>query len=57
MLMSAVELLENNSNPTDDDLREAVSSNLCRCTGYQTIVEAVRSAADAMRQGTREAAE
>jgi carbon-monoxide dehydrogenase small subunit len=57
MLMSAVELLENNSNPTDDDIREAVSSNLCRCTGYQTIVEAVRSAADTMRQGTREAAE
>jgi aerobic carbon-monoxide dehydrogenase small subunit len=41
MLMTAVELLEANPNPSRDDIRNAVSGNLCRCTGYQTIVEAI----------------
>jgi carbon-monoxide dehydrogenase small subunit len=44
MLMSAVELLEANPNPSAEEIREALSNNLCRCTGYQTIVESVESA-------------
>ena len=49
MLMSAVELLEANASPSADDIREAISGNLCRCTGYQTIVEAVQTAAEQIR--------
>ncbi len=48
MLISAVELLENNASPSTEEIREAISSNLCRCTGYQTIVEAVQDAAQRM---------
>ncbi|MEV7476003.1 MULTISPECIES: 2,6-dihydroxypyridine 3-hydroxylase subunit NdhB [Micrococcaceae] len=44
-LMSATELLESNPSPTRDEVIEALSGNLCRCTGYQTIVEAVLDAA------------
>ncbi len=44
MLMVATELLEKKSNPSDDEIREAVSSNLCRCTGYYNIVESIRHA-------------
>ena len=50
MLMSANELLKNNPNPTRDEVIEAISSNLCRCTGYQTIVDAVLSAAQEMKK-------
>ena len=49
MLMTAVELLESTPNASLDDIREAMSSNLCRCTGYQTIVEAVQAAAERMQ--------
>jgi aerobic carbon-monoxide dehydrogenase small subunit len=49
MLMAATELLANNANPSDDDIREAISGNLCRCTGYTYIINAVRSAAAKMR--------
>ena len=49
MLMTAKELLANNPNPTREDVAEAISGNLCRCTGYQTIIDAVMSAAEAMR--------
>ena len=45
MLMTAVELIEANPNPTRDEIREAIGGILCRCTGYQTIVEAVELAA------------
>jgi len=45
MLMLAHELLRDNPNPTEQEIREAISANLCRCTGYQGIVEAVRLAA------------
>ena len=55
MLMVAVELLRENPKPSRDEIREAVSSNLCRCTGYQTIVESIELAAQRMRQ--QEAAE
>ena len=46
-LMLATALLRENPNPTDDEIRAAMASNLCRCTGYQGILEAVRAAADA----------
>jgi carbon-monoxide dehydrogenase small subunit len=46
-LMTTYELLEANPSPSDDDIRAAISSNLCRCTGYQNIVRSVRAAASA----------
>ena len=48
-LMLAAGALERDPDIGDDDLRDLLSANLCRCTGYQNIVKAVRSAADAMR--------
>ncbi len=45
MLVTAADLLERNPSPTDDEIREALTGNLCRCTGYAKIVEAVRLAA------------
>jgi carbon-monoxide dehydrogenase small subunit len=44
MLMSAKALLDDNPNPTEDEIRLAISGNLCRCTGYAKIVEAVLDA-------------
>ncbi|SDU60012.1 (2Fe-2S)-binding protein [Jiangella alkaliphila] len=49
MIMSAVDLLTENPDPTDTEIREGLEGNLCRCTGYQNIVLAVRSAAESMR--------
>ena len=46
MLMLAHELLRENPAPSEQEIREAISANLCRCTGYQGIVEAVRLAAE-----------
>lgn len=46
MLISAHALLERNSDPTDEEIKEALVGNLCRCTGYLRIIEAVRTAAD-----------
>jgi carbon-monoxide dehydrogenase small subunit len=46
MIMSGYGLLLKNSHPTEDEIREAVSGNLCRCTNYKNIVEAVQTAAD-----------
>jgi len=48
-LMLAVSALERNPDIGDDELREVLSSNLCRCTGYQNILKAVRAAAEKMR--------
>lgn len=48
MIMSSAALLERNPDPDDEEIREALEGNLCRCTGYQNIVSAVRSAADEM---------
>ena len=45
MIMSAVDLLRENPDPTDEEIRDGLSGNLCRCTGYQNIVRAVRAAA------------
>jgi carbon-monoxide dehydrogenase small subunit len=46
MLMVLTELLRSNPHPTEREIRRAISGNLCRCTGYQKIVEAVQSAGD-----------
>ena len=48
-LMLAASLLERVPNMSDEELRDALSANLCRCTGYQNIVKAVRAAAEEMR--------
>jgi aerobic carbon-monoxide dehydrogenase small subunit len=45
LVVAAADLLEHNAYPTDDEIREALSGNLCRCTGYSKIFEAVRLAA------------
>jgi carbon-monoxide dehydrogenase small subunit len=45
MVMTVEYLLRENPNPTEDELVEAISGNLCRCTGYQQIIDAARSAA------------
>ena len=45
MLLSASSLLKQNPNPTEEEIRTALSGNLCRCTGYQKIVEAIQSIA------------
>ncbi len=46
MMITARALLDDNPNPTDDEIREAISGQLCRCTGYHNIIKAVRWAAD-----------
>ena len=56
MLIRAYRLLQENPNPTDDEIRMGISGNLCRCTGYQNIVKAIRYAADKINQA-QEAAE
>ncbi|MGO8948704.1 MAG: (2Fe-2S)-binding protein [Ktedonobacterales bacterium] len=48
MMMAAVGLLQRNPHPSDAEIREQLEGNLCRCTGYQNIVAAVRSAAEKM---------
>jgi carbon-monoxide dehydrogenase small subunit len=45
MLMSATYLLERNPEPGDDEIKHAIQGNICRCTGYQNIVKAIRAAA------------
>jgi carbon-monoxide dehydrogenase small subunit len=47
LIVATVDLLEHTPSPTDDQIREALSGNLCRCTGYQKIFDAVRAAARA----------
>jgi len=49
ILMSLVPFLQENPDPTEQEIREAISGNLCRCTGYQHIVDAVKLAAERMR--------
>ena len=56
MLIRSYRLLQENPDPTDEEIRMGLSGNLCRCTGYQNIVKAVRHAADKLNRRT-EAAE
>jgi carbon-monoxide dehydrogenase small subunit len=51
LLVAADEMLERNPDPTDEDIREALSGNLCRCTGYEKIMDAVRLAAARQSEG------
>jgi carbon-monoxide dehydrogenase small subunit len=46
MIMAAADLLRTNPNPTDEQIRDGLEGNLCRCTGYENIVRAVRRAAE-----------
>lgn len=50
MIMASCQLLQRNANPTEADIRHALDGNLCRCTGYQHIVNAVQYAAQKIRQ-------
>ncbi len=53
MIISAKGLLDKNPNPTRDEIREAISGNLCRCTGYLKIIDAVEAAAKEMRRSRK----
>ena len=52
MMLTSVALIAENPEPSEDDVRWALSGQICRCTGYQNIVNAVQSAAAAMREGS-----
>ena len=54
MVISAVDLLSRNPDPTEDEIRQGLSGNLCRCTGYTKQIQAVRKAAERMRGGGRD---
>jgi len=51
ILMTVVPYLEQNPHPTDDEIREAIDGNICRCTGYEKIIESVQEAASKMSSG------
>ena len=51
MIMTAKALLDDNPDPSEEEIRNGLSGNLCRCTGYVKIIEAVSAAADKMKQG------
>lgn len=57
MVMAAGFLLSRNPDPSDEEIRRGICGNLCRCTGYRFIVEAIREAAARLRQGGREGGE
>jgi len=48
MILSVVDMLNNNPHPTDEEIRHGLDGNICRCTGYENIVRAVKYAADSM---------
>jgi carbon-monoxide dehydrogenase small subunit len=50
-IMSAKALLDKNTRPSEDQIKEAISNNICRCTGYVQIIEAIQAAADEMAGG------
>ena len=52
LIMSSVALLNENDRPTEEEVRFAIGGNLCRCTGYSKVVEAVLAAARSMREGS-----
>jgi carbon-monoxide dehydrogenase small subunit len=49
MIMAAAQILERNPDPSDEEIRHGLEGNLCRCTGYQHIVQAVQCAAKKMK--------
>lgn len=49
-VLTSYALLKENPNPTEEEIREAISGHLCRCTGYYSIVESVKAAAEKMRE-------
>jgi carbon-monoxide dehydrogenase small subunit len=49
MIISAKALLDENPNPTEEEIREAIAGNLCRCTGYVQIVESIKKAAESLK--------
>ncbi len=51
MMMTSVALLKEKPNPSEDEIRLAISGNLCRCTGYMNIVKSIQYAAQKLRQG------
>jgi carbon-monoxide dehydrogenase small subunit len=51
MIMSVKQLLGDNPNPSRDEIRHAIEGNLCRCTGYQQIVDSVRAASQILTSG------
>jgi Aerobic-type carbon monoxide dehydrogenase, small subunit CoxS/CutS homologs len=53
LVVAVADLLQRNPRPSDEIIREALSGNLCRCTGYQKILDAVRLAASRMQEGAR----
>jgi len=53
MVMRSAELIQENPNPTEDEVRHGLEGNLCRCTGYHNIVKAVLTAAEAVRGGAQ----
>jgi carbon-monoxide dehydrogenase small subunit len=56
MIMAAIDLVHDNPEPSEDEVREGIEGNLCRCTGYQNIVRAVQAAAADMRGAAAETA-
>jgi aerobic carbon-monoxide dehydrogenase small subunit len=56
MVLSALKLLEENPDPTEDEIRHAIAGNLCRCTGYQLVIKSVVEAARLAREGAPAAA-
>ncbi len=57
MMLTGSALLAKNPSPSDDEVRYAISGNICRCTGYMNIVEAIRAAGRDMAESTSEGAE
>jgi aerobic carbon-monoxide dehydrogenase small subunit len=57
MVLAAVDLLRDNPDPSDEEIRHGLEGNLCRCTGYQNIVRSVRAAASAVAQAGAQPAE
>jgi len=53
-MMTVKWLLANNPDPTEDEIRDALSSNLCRCTGYSQMYQAIRAAIDAEQRGMKQ---
>jgi len=51
IILSGLTLLQHNLNPTVEEIKEAISGNFCRCTGYKQIIDAVQLAAERMRRG------